>query len=343
MRKLTKSGLAAVVMTVPFMAGTAHADAVMDFYKGKTLTMVVGFSAGGMYGLNGRIMSRHLGKHIPGNPTVVVQHMGGAGGARAANYMYNAAAQDGSYISELSKDIAVAQVLRPKRIKYKANEFHYLGRMNPYAAVLMVWHGAGVKTLADARKKQVIVANSGKSSHSWMEAALLRKFAGLKLKLVTGYRGAGGMYKAMESGEVHARIGAWNSLKAVKAAWLRDGKAYLIVQDGLKKQPDLPNLPLMLDLMPNEEARKMAEVMSLGGPVGWGLTAPPGTPMARVKALRTAFQKMVKDPAFLDDAKKRSAPVDPATGEFVASMVKKALDVSPALIKKMQKIAGFKG
>ena len=142
MIKLTKTGLAAMAMTVPFMTGTAHADAVMDFYKGKTLTMVIGFSAGGMYGLNGRIMSRHLGKYIPGNPTVVVQHMSGAGGARAANYMYNAAAKDGSFISELSKDIAVAQVLRPKRIKYKANEFHYLGRMNPYAAVLMVWHGA---------------------------------------------------------------------------------------------------------------------------------------------------------------------------------------------------------
>lgn len=342
MKKLTRAGLAAAAMTVPFMAGTAHADAVSNFYKGKTVTMVVGFSAGGMYGLNARLMSRHLGKYIPGKPTVVVQHMSGAGGANAANYMYNAAAKDGSFISELSKDIAVAQVLRPKRIKYNASDFHYLGRMNPYAAVLMIWHSAGVKTLEDAKKKQVIVANSGKSSHSWMEAALLRHFVGLKLKLVTGYRGAGGMYKAMESGEVHARIGAWVSLKAVKGAWLRDGKVYVIVQDGLKKQPDLPDLPLMIDLMPNEEARKMAEVMSLGGPVGWGLTAPPGTPMARVSALRAAFQKMVKDPAFLEDAKKRKAPVDSATGEFVASMVKKTLDVSPALIKKMQKIAGFK-
>ena len=331
------SALAAVAA-----APAASADSVADFYKGKTVTMVIAFSAGGMYGINGRIMARYFGRHVPGNPTVVVQHMSGQGGSKAANYMYNAAAQDGSVISELSKDLAVAQVLRPKRVKYDSAKFHYLGRMQPYAAVLMVWHAVGVNSLEDARKKQVIVANSGKSSHSYMEAALLKHFAGLNLKLVTGYRGAAGMYKAMESGEAHARIGAWNSLKAAKPDWLRDKKVSMIVQTGFKKQADLPNVPLMSDLMPNAEARQMAEVMSLGGPVGWGLQAPPGVPADRVAALRTAFDKMVADPDFLAETKKRQVGGEPATGKEVEGYVKKTLLISPALVKKMQAIAGFK-
>lgn len=319
----------------------AQADDVADFYKDKQVTLVVGFSAGGMYGLNGRLMAQHLGKYIPGNPTIVVQHRSGAGGSKAANYIYNAAARDGSVIAELSKDIAVAQILRPKRIKYKADEYGYVGRMNTYAATLMVWHGAGVKNIEDARKKEIIMANSGKSSHSYMEAALLKKYAGLKLKLVIGYRGAAGMYKAMESGEVHARIGAYVSLAANRPHWIKNKLVYNIAQTGLTRNPELPDIPLMIELMPDGEAKEMAKVMSLGGPVGWGIQTPPSIPQARLAALRVAFDKMVKDPAFLSDAKKRKAPVNPATGAEVEAVIKDTLKTDPALVKKMQAVAGF--
>lgn len=338
--------IAATVSTIATIGAagafsSSFANEAEEFYRNKTLTMVVAFSAGGMYGLNGRIMSRHLGKHIPGNPNIVVQHMPGQGGAKAANYMYNAAPQDGSYIAELSKDIAVAQKLRPEASKYKADEFHFLGRMNPYSAVFMVWHAAGVKTLEDAKENEVIVANSGKSSHSYMEAALLKKYAGLNLRLVVGYAGAGEMYQAMENGEAHARIGAWNSLKSVKRAWLRDNKVYVIMQTGLEKQPDLPDTPLMVDLFKDEEPRRMAEFMSLGGPVGWGLSAPPGTPKHLVAALQGAFDEMVKDPAFLEDAKKRNAEVNPATGKEVQKAVERTLAVPDSLVAQMREIAGF--
>jgi tripartite-type tricarboxylate transporter receptor subunit TctC len=335
----TYAAIAAIVAA----SAPAQAETAADFYKGKTVTMVVAYSAGGMYGLNARIMSRYFGKHVPGNPTVVVQHMSGAGGSKAANYMYTAAPKDGSYVAELSKDVAVAQVLRPKQVKYKADEFGYLGRMNSYSAAMVVWHTAGVRTLEDAKTKQVIVANSGKAAHDYMESSLLRHYAGLKLKLVTGYRGAAGMYKAMESGEVHARLGAWVGIKAQKGDWLRDKKAFVIVQTGLKKASDMPDVPLMIDLMPNDEARKMAEVMSLGGPVGWGLQTPPGAPKDRVAVLTKAFADMVKDPDFLAEAKKRNAPVDPESGAYVTKMIKRTFDISPELVKKMQAIAGFKG
>ena len=142
----------------------AKSDEVADFYSGKTVTMVVAFGAGGMYGLNGQIMATHFGKHIPGHPNIIIKYMSGAGGSKAAAYMAAAAPQDGSYIAELSKDVAVAKVLRPKKLKYDASKFHYLGRMMPYSAVFMVWHTAGIKTLEDAKKKQIILGNSGKSS-----------------------------------------------------------------------------------------------------------------------------------------------------------------------------------
>ena len=331
-----------LIAALPLATTATKADAIADFYKNKTVTLIVAFGAGGMYGLNGRIMSKHLGKHIPGNPTVIVKHMSGAGGSKAASYMYQASPQDGTYIAELSKDVAVAKVLRPKKLKYDAAKFNYLGRMMPYSAVFMVWHTTGVKSVEDAKKTEIIVANSGKASHAYIEAAALAEWTGMKLKMVQGYKGAANMYQAMESGEAHARIGAWFSLKATKPSWLTGKKVNLIVQTGLEKAPDLPNVPLLLDFARNAEERKMAELMELGSPVGWGLSSPPNTPKARVQALRRAFDAMVKDPAFRAEAAARHSMVAPATGEQVQGYVTRTMDVDPKLVAKIRRYAGFK-
>jgi len=331
-----------LMAALPIAITATRADSVTEFYKGKTVTLVVAFGAGGMYGLNGRIMSRHIGKHIPGNPNIIVQHKSGAGGSKAANYMYSAAPKDGSYMAELSKDTAVAQVLRPKKLKYNAAKFQYLGRMMPYSAVFMVWHKAGVKSMLHATKKTVIIANSGVSSHSYLEGAALREWAGIKVKLVKGYRGAANMYKAMESGEVHARIGAWFSLKAKKPGWLRDGKVDIILQTGLTKAPDLPYTPMLIDFARNEEERKMATLLELGSPVGWGLSVPPGVSKAKVAALRGAFNKMLVDKAFIKDAYAKHSMVDGASGQFVQNAVNRALSADPKLVKKLRSLAGFK-
>ena len=331
-----------LMAALPIAITATRADSVTEFYKGKTVTLVVAFGAGGMYGLNGRIMSRHIGKHIPGNPNIIVQHKSGAGGSKAANYMYSAAPKDGSYMAELSKDTAVAQVLRPKKLKYNAAKFQYLGRMMPYSAVFMVWHKAGIKSMLHATKKTVIIANSGVSSHSYLEGAALREWAGIKVKLVKGYRGAANMYKAMESGEVHARIGAWFSLKAKKPGWLRDGKVDIILQTGLTKAPDLPYTPQLIDFARNEEERKMATLLELGSPVGWGLSVPPGVSKAKVAALRGAFNKMLVDKAFIKDAYAKHSMVDGASGQFVQNAVNRALSADPKLVKKLRSLAGFK-
>jgi tripartite-type tricarboxylate transporter receptor subunit TctC len=331
-----------LIAALPIATTAAKADEVADFYKGKTVTLVVAFGAGGMYGLNGRIMSRHIGKHIPGNPHIIVQHKSGAGGSKAANYMYSAAPKDGSFMAELSKDTAVAQVLRPKKLKYNAANFQYLGRMMPYTAVMMVWHKAGIKSALHATQKEVILAASGRSSHTYLEAAALREWAGFKFKVVLGYRGAANMYKAMEGDEVHARIGAWFSLKAKRPDWLKDGKVDIVLQTGLTKAPDLPYTPQLIDFARNEEERKMAELLELGSPVGWGLSMPPGVPKARIAALRQAFDKMLVDKAFIKDAYDKNSMVDGASGEFVQAAVNKALSADPRLVKKLRDLAGFK-
>ena len=319
----------------------AAADPVADFYKGRQVTLVVAYPSGGMYGLTSQLITRHLGKHIPGNPTLVPQYMPGAGGTKGANYVYNAAARDGSILAVLSKDVAVSQKLRPSAVKYNAKEFTYLGRVLPYVAVMMVWHTAGAKSLEDAKKKEIIIGSSGKSSHEYMEAMLLNKIAGFRLKVVHGYGGAGPMYKAMETGEIHGRIGAWNSLKSVKRDWLANKQVDVVVQTGLSRAPDLPNIPAIIEFARNEEERQMFEVMEAGGPVGWGLQGPPRLRQEFVTALRKAFDTMVKDPAFVADAEKRKVVVEPATGAEVQKVVERTLAIPDAVVAKMRSIAQF--
>jgi tripartite-type tricarboxylate transporter receptor subunit TctC len=332
MAALAASGLA---------AQPAAADPVADFYKGRQVTLIVAYPSGGMYGITSQLITRHIGKHIPGNPTIVPQYMPGAGGTKGANYVYNAAPRDGSFLAVLSKDVAVTQKLRPKAIKYKADEFAYFGRVLPYTAVLMLWHGAGVTQWEQLKSKPVIIGSSGKSSHEFMEAMLLNHVAGMKIKVVHGYGGAGGMYKAMETGEIHGRIGAWGSLKTLKKHWLDKKQVFAVMQTGLSRAGDLKDIPAIIEMARNDEERQMFEVMEAGGPVGWGLQGPPKMPAAFTPALRKAFNAMVKDPAFVADVAKRKVDLDPATGEEVEAVVKRTLAIPAIVVAKMRKIAGL--
>ena len=332
---------AALSLSVISFAAPAAADSTADFYKNRQVNIVVAFPAGGMYGLTAQLVSRYFGKHIPGNPNLVPQYMTGAGGTKAANYVYNAAARDGSVLAELSKDVAVAQRLEPDKVKYDAGKFNYIGRVLPYVAVLMVWHTAGINTVQDLKTKPLVLGESGKSSHGYAEAMLLNTMAGTKIKVVLGYTGAAPMYQAMESGEIQARFGAWDSLKSVKRDWLNKKLAVTPLQMGLTRASDLPNVPTMLELARNDEERQMVEVIEAGGPLGWGIQTPPGLSSERVAALRKAFDAMVHDPEFIADAKKRNVEIEPATGEDVKKVVDHTLAIPAPVVDKLRKIAGF--
>lgn len=335
------AAVAAASVALALSAPAAVADPVADFYKGRQVTLVVAYPSGGMYGITSQLITRHLGKHIPGNPTLVPQYMPGAGGTKGANYVYNAAPKDGSFLAVLSKDVAVAQKLRPQAMKYDAKDFAYLGRVLPYTAVLMVWHTAGVRKWEDLKTTEIVIGSSGKSAHEYMEAMLLNHVAGTKIKVVHGYVGAGPMYKAMETGEIHGRIGAWGSLKTVKKHWLDNKEVFAVMQTGLSRASDLKDIPAIIEMARNEEERQMFEVMEAGGPVGWGLQGPPGLPSAFVPALRKAFDAMAKDPAFIEDVTKRNVDLEPATGAEVEAVVKRTLAIPDAVVDKMRKIAGL--
>ena len=196
---------------------------IAKFYKGKTLKVIVGSGAGGGFGLNGRLVSNHIGKHIPGKPTVVVQFMRGGGGTKAANYVYNVSPKDGSVISMPISSIVENQLLRPKKIRFDATKFHWLGSITSLASVLSVWNTSPVKSLSEAKQKSIVLGGSSTNSSWYRMVKLMNPLLGTKFTFVTGYKGSKGVDMAMERGEVHGRAMVWASVKAKRGHWLKQG------------------------------------------------------------------------------------------------------------------------
>ena len=326
-------GIAATIA----MAMPASADEVADFYKGRQITYIIQAGPGGYYGLNGRLIANHMGRFIPGNPSIIVQHMPGAGGITAANYTFSVAPKDGTVMAMLSSDLAVVQRMHPTSVRYDAAKFNWVGRIYPFGNVLTVYHTAGINSLDDMKSKTVILGQTSKASTNYTEAILLNRYLGLKLSNVTGYRGGNDMYLAMERGEIHGRIGSWSSLKATKPDWLAEKKMTPVLQSATKRLTELPDVPTMAELAPNEDVREMLLLLAGGEPVGWSATLPPDVPTARVAALRRAFDEMLKDPAFRAEAARLKADIDARTGAEVETAVRRTLATPEAIIQKLRK------
>jgi len=338
------AALAIAVPAATISAPGASAQSAADFYKGKQITHVVSYGAGGSYTLYSRLIARLISKHIPGNPTVVVTNMPGAGGLKATNYLYNVAPKDGTYSGMVTKDLVVAQVLRPKSAKYDARKFNWIGRASNYVAVVLLWsdNKNGVRSFEDIKKKQTVMGVSGRNHHGYLMASMLNHLVGTKFKLVTGYRGAKAMNLAMERGEVDARIGSSASLTTQLASQVWDGKLKVVLQSGEAKDPGLPDVPLVRDLLQSAEDKQAAGLIDSGAFIGWSVLMPPAVPGDRVQAVRRAFDKTVADTAFLDDAKKRQVPVSAKTGEQLQDFVGEVLKVSPALVARARMLVGIK-
>ncbi|MDA1327287.1 MAG: tripartite tricarboxylate transporter substrate-binding protein, partial [Proteobacteria bacterium] len=270
--------MAALFLSTYSVSGGAAAQSVADFYKGKQVKVIVGFGSGGGYSKYCFLLLRYLPAQVPGNPTMTCQFMSGGGGVKAANYMQNAGPRDGSVIGMLSDYMTVAQLLDPKKIKYDTRQFTYIGVMVPANPVLMAWHTSPVKTLEALRKNQLIVGLVGKLGMDGINTSILNQFLGTRLKQVLGYKGTGPIAIAMEKGEVQASISSWVSWKSRSMQWIESGKIVPIVQVGLKKASDLPDVPLMVDFAKNAEDRSLLEFISGGGPFGRSVIAPPGMP-----------------------------------------------------------------
>ena len=317
-----RTGLAAALLAA---SGTlAHADAVSDFYRGKTVNVLIGVAAGGEYDLHARIVARYIGKYIPGNPTIVPQNMTGAGGLRMANYLYEVAARDGTNIGMLANTFPAMQAAGVKGVMFDASKFHWIGSICPTVETMATWKTTGVRTIEEARQKEVIAGATGRGAITYMFPAMLNEFAGTKFKIVTGYPGGNDVNLAMERGEVGARNNTWSSWKVTKPAWLSNKDIAILVQAG-PKASDLPGVPSIEDIIPDADNRKIVELLVSGTRLGRPLATTPGVPEERVKALRDAFDAVMKDPDFLKEVAASNIEVDPVRGADMQTVVARVL------------------
>jgi tripartite-type tricarboxylate transporter receptor subunit TctC len=315
-----------------FISTAALADPVADFYRGKTITILIGVGAGGEYDLQARLVGKYLSRYIPGNPTVVEQNMTGASGLKMINYLAGVAPHDGTYIGMIQNGLPALQVVGLDGVQFDAAKFNWLGAMAPVVETIAVWHTADVTTVDGARQKEIVTGSTARGSITYTFPQMMNELFGTKLKLVTGYTGGNEINLAMERGEVEARNNTWSSWKATRPDWLRDKKISVIVQSG-PRAPDL-DAPLVRDLATTDEQRSIVDLVFSGCALGRPLAITPGVPADRVATLRSAFDQAVKDPEFLADAKAANFDVDPIHGIDMQKTIAHILDTPPALAAK---------
>jgi tripartite-type tricarboxylate transporter receptor subunit TctC len=336
MKRHCTSAIIAIAATVGPLATSATAESVEQFYKGKTVSAIVPFGPGGGYAIYTQIMARHLPKHIPGQPTIVPQYMPGAGGIVASNHVYNIAKRDGSVMAMVSDSVALASVIDAGKIKYKVNEFIWIGAIERVNNVLAVRSDAGVKTLDDLKSTEMVLGASGPGSPTSLLPRLLAWLGPYKVKTVEGYRGINPMFTALERKEISGMTVSWTVFKTLKADWFKSGFLLPILQFGEKKEKDLANVPLAIDLAKTDEQKAVARFMASNVDVGRSFILPPQVPADRVAALRAAFDKMIDDTDFKAEIAKAGFELSPATGQEVQAAVAEATRLDDAQAEKIR-------
>ena len=327
--------LAAVATIMLFSAG-ANGQGV-DFYKDKQMRLIVGTDAGGSYDFSGRLVGRHIGRAIPGNPQIVIQNMPGAASMNAANYVYNVAPQDGSVIAAFVQTLPQTQLFGDQNVKFDAAKFQWIGNPNSSVTVVATWHTSPIKTFDDALTKPIVMGAAGQVGLDFTMPTLLNNVLGTKFQVVAGYKGGNEIDLALERGEVFGRAGqSWDGWKVTRPDWVRDKKINVLVQIGLTRAKDIPNVPLALELAKTEEQRMILELFSDSVGIGRPLVAGPGVVGERVAILRAAFRKTMSDPQFLAEAAKSGYEVDPLYGEDLQKLVQGLMATPPAIAAKAQ-------
>jgi len=319
------------------MAMPVHAQSVADFYRGKQVILIIGASSGGGYDFQGRLLARHIGKHIPGNPSVVVQNMPGAGSLQATNHLYNIAAKDGTVFGLIQRDMLVAKVMNASGIRFDIEKFNWIGNIASEIGIVVAWHTSPIKTTEDLFKTEMIIGGTGPTIDTETSPRLMNSLIGTKFRIVSGYPGTTEVLLAMERGEVMG-LGDWSlsNIRSRNADMLRDGKIRLLMQNALKKSPDLPDVPLALDFAKSPEDRQVMEAFLAQKSVARPVLAPPGVPADRVQALRAAFMATAADPEFIKDAEKSRLEVSPTSGAEVERVISDITRVPPNLAERLK-------
>ena len=325
--------VASLIAAVLALAAGARADPIADFYRGRSVSLIIGYSAGGGYDAYGRVVARHLGKHIPGNPAIIPQNMPGAGSLRAANFLYNVAPKDGTAIGHFSRGLAMEPLIGTSATQFDARRFTWLGSGTDEVSVCMTWHGSRVKTWNDMLTIPFTVGGEGSGSDPDIFAAVVRNTFGVKLKLVSGYPGSAEVALAIERGEVDGRCGwSWSSLKLLKPDWIANKRINIIAQLALKRSPELPDVPLIFDFASDDRQRQILKLVLSRQSMARPFAAPPDLPADRKQALRSAFDQTMIDPEFLAEARQRGLEVNPVSGADIDKLVDELYRTAPEIV-----------
>lgn len=311
----------------------ALAQAPGDFYKDRRVTVIVGSDAGSGYDAYARLLARHMGDHIAGRPSMIVQNMPGGGGVTAGNYLYNVAPRDGSVIGGMQRGIIILPLTAPAGVRFDPQKIQWIGSTTAESGVVAVWQTAPHKTIFDIVDREIIIGGSGAATDSETLPRVYNRTLGTKFRIVSGYKSTGAILLAVERGEVQG-IGnsSWSNWQTTFSHYLKDGRVSLLLQAGLERNPELPHVPFALDLARSPQDRQILELFLAPNTIGRPFAAPPETPPERVAALRAAFDVMVKSDAFVADAKKANMDLSSVSGAFIQQTLDRLFSTPPEIL-----------
>jgi len=334
-----RAGIMAV-LGVSVAAVAAHADPVADFYRGKTLNLIIGTSSGNDYDFRGRLLARYLGRHLPGEPTIIPQNMPGVGGVKAANYLATIAPHDGTTLHIIMSNMMSSEAIGAQGVQFDTRKFFWIGNTSSTPNVTVSWYKSGVTSIEQVKTQQLIVGAPGGTA-GVIYVTAMNGLIGTKFKLVTGYPGGNEVNLALERGEIDGRASnSWASWKSTHPDWVKDKKIIVLVQIGLKRAPDLADVPLLYELAHNDVDRQVLTFLSADTAIARALVATPDTPPERVEALRRAFDATMRDPDFLAEAEKAQLDVDPMPGAEAQKIADSIVNTPPDVVARAKALLG---
>jgi tripartite-type tricarboxylate transporter receptor subunit TctC len=337
---IVRRSCAGIVVLLGFAAVSARADQVADFYHGKTLSLIIGTSSGNDYDFRARLLARHLGRHIPGEPTIVPQNMPGVGGVKAANYLASIAPHDGTTLHLIMSNMMSSEAIGAQGVQFDTRKFFWVGNTTSTPNVLVSWYKSGITAIEQVKARELIVGAPG-GTVGVVYATAMNGLLGTKFKIVTGYPGGNEVNLAMERGEIDGRASnSWAAWKSTHPDWVKDRKIVVLAQIGLKRAPDLADVPLLFELADNDMDRQVLTFLSADTAIARALVTTPDTPPERVAALRRAFDATMRDPEFLAEADKALLDIVPMGGEDSQKIADSIVNTPPAVVARAKALLG---
>ena len=327
---------AAFVAVTSAAASSAHSQPAEQFYKGKTISLVAPADPGGSYDMHLRVVSRHIGKWIPGRPNAIVQNMLGAGGLRAINYLYERAPQDGTVLAMPVQENVIADVIGSSEVRYKVTDFNWIGRLTSGVDAIVVWHTTGVRTVEDAKKTEIVLGATGPASGTMLYPQVMNSVLGTRFKVISGYKHTDTLL-AVERGETSGAYSSLTTIRSIQPRWFPDGKVHAIVMFSSERVAGFPAVPTLPELAGNAEDKQILTIFASASTVGRAIATTPNVPAERVGVLRSAFTAMLKDPEFLADYAKTKAEFEPMAGEPLQAFIQQTRDVSSDVLARARR------